>query len=167
MRRTLLLVLLTAIPLQAQDRTFRGSNRTVLGLGEELTGGLTFADVDGDGDLDCLVANGRHWPQQDEVYFNSGRGRFTVAMDLGERRGTTYALPAGDLDGDGDIDFVTADDMAENLVYRNDGRGRFTCTGPVGPEIEPTRRAQLHDRDMGIAQQQPQGRYQCRRSPRR
>ena len=108
----LLMALLLAVPACAQERTFRASNRTVLGLGEELTGGLTFADIDGDGDLDVLVANGRHWPQQDEVFINAGRGRFTVSMDLGDRRATTYALPAGDLDGDGDIDFVTADDMA-------------------------------------------------------
>ena len=83
----LLLALLLAVPACAQERTFRASNRTVLGLGEELTGGLTFADIDGDGDLDVLVANGRHWPQQDEVFINAGRGRFTVSLSCRDVRG--------------------------------------------------------------------------------
>jgi hypothetical protein len=122
--------------LAGQERSFRWTDRYVLGVERQLSAGLTFADIDGDGDLDALVANGRHWPQPNEVFVNNGAARFTVSYQLGTRSATTYAVPAGDLDGDGDIDVVVANDLAENWVYLNDGTGLFEAAWPVGPEIE-------------------------------
>ena len=29
-------------------------------------------DLDGDGDLDIIVANGRHWSQQNQIFYNDG-----------------------------------------------------------------------------------------------
>ncbi|MDA1104543.1 MAG: FG-GAP-like repeat-containing protein [Gemmatimonadetes bacterium] len=136
-----------ALGIPSQERTFVWTDRQVLGTESQLSAGMTFADVDGDGDMDALVANGRHWPQASEVYLNNGSGRFTVSYELGRLRATTYALPAGDLDGDGDIDVVVANDQAENWVYLNDGTGHFEMAWPVGPEVEPTRSAQLFDLD--------------------
>ena len=118
-----------------QDRSFLWTNRLVLGVEEHLTADLTFSDVDLDGDMDVLVANGRHWPQPNEVFLNNGKGRFTVSYELGPERATTYAVPAGDLDGDGDPDVVVANDMALNWVYLNEGQGRFERAWPVGPEV--------------------------------
>ena len=147
MNRFWLLVLIVPSALAAQERTFRWTNRFVLGTEQHLSAGLTFADVDGDGDMDALVAHGRHWPQPNEVYLNNGAAGFTVSYQLGSRRATTYAVPAGDLDGDGDVDVVVANDRAENWVYLNDGTGQFARAWPVGPEIEPTRSAQFYDLD--------------------
>ena len=67
MNRFWLLVLTVASALAAQERSFLWTNRYVLGTEQHLSAGLTFADVDGDGDMDALVANGRHWPQPNEV----------------------------------------------------------------------------------------------------
>ena len=43
----------------AQERTFRWTNRHVLGTELHLSAGLTFAGVDGCGDVGALVPNGR------------------------------------------------------------------------------------------------------------
>ncbi len=86
MNRFWLLVLAFPSVLAAQERSFRWTDRYVLGTELRLSAGLTFADVDGDGDMDALVANGRHWPQPNEVYLNNGAARFTVSYQLGSRR---------------------------------------------------------------------------------
>lgn len=105
-------------------------------LGADLTAFMVFADVDGD--EDAVLANGPHWAQVNGVYLNNGQGRFTLGYPLGPERATTYAVPVGDLDGDGDLDVVVANDMAESWVSLNDGQGRFQRAWEVGPEIEPT-----------------------------
>ena len=137
-----------------QSRTFAESPEILLGLKLDRSSSLSFADVDNDGDIDVLVANGRHWPQVNEVFLNNGSGRFTtgirtgiftVGYPMGVEYATSYGVPTADLDGDGDIDVVVANDMALNTIYVNDGNGRYTLKGAIGPEIEPTRGVILAD----------------------
>ena len=71
-------ILLCAEGVPAQTRTFSENPQILLGLKLDRSPSLTFVDVDGDGDLDVLVANGRHWPQVNEVFLNNGRGRFAI-----------------------------------------------------------------------------------------
>jgi len=134
-----------AVGTQAQTRTFAEEPEILLGLELDRSPSLTFVDVDRDGDLDVLVANGRHWPQANEVFLNNGRGRFTIGYRLGEMSSTSYVVSASDLDGDGDADVVVANDQAPNMIYTNDGSGRFTLAGALGPEVEPTRDVVLAD----------------------
>ena len=70
---TLLLALpILANPLAAQhDRTFRPLRS--LGAGSEITASVSLADMNGDGALDIVVANGRHWPGQNRICLNDGR----------------------------------------------------------------------------------------------
>jgi len=138
-------IVLYAEGIPAQNRTFSTQPEILLGLKLDRSASLTFADVDGDNNLDVLVANGRHWPQVNEVFLNNGKGRFTMGYPLGVEFSTSYALPVGDLDGDGDCDVVVANDSAPNQIYRNDGNGRFFLVGDIGPEIEPTRGIKLAD----------------------
>ncbi|MGA1780818.1 MAG: HYR domain-containing protein, partial [Planctomycetota bacterium] len=88
--------------------------------------GVSFADIDGDGDLDAFVAN--IGTQPNRVYLNDGSGSF---VDSGQTLGSSYSLSAAfaDLDGDGDEDVFVANYTQPNRVWLNDGFGTFTDSG--------------------------------------
>ena len=65
---------------------------------------ITLGDIDGDGDLDMVVAN---YNQANKVYTNNGSGSFEDSTQtLGSRNSMDITL--GDIDGDGDLDMVVA-----------------------------------------------------------
>ncbi len=94
------------------------------GAGNSL--GIVLGDIDGDSDLDAIVANQGHEPQ--DVYLNDGSGTFSahpIAPTFGG--GNSIDVTLGDVDGDGDLDAIVANALSEpNRVYLNDGDGVFT-----------------------------------------
>ncbi len=100
--------------------------------------GTAAIDVDLDGDLDLVVANGRvlrgellagatlgePWDRYAEpnlLYVNDGEGGFTLAPDgaLPNDVEISRALAAGDIDRDGAIDLLVANLAAPPRLYRN------------------------------------------------
>ena len=141
-----LLALTVAVgPLASQqERTFQPLRS--LGAGSELTASVSLGDVNGDGALDVVVANGRHWPGQNRVYLNDGRAGFTLARRLGDEEAGSYAVPLADFDGDGDLDVAVGNDRTRNLVFLNDGTGRFAAGATFGTPSS-TRSLTLADLD--------------------
>ena len=141
-------VALAACPVGAQPS--RSASRTfdrMLALEADSTtsAGVSLGDIDRDGDLDIVLARGRHWPVQDLVLRNDGRGRFTSAP-LREEADRTYSAALADLDGDGDLDIVASNDRPDQkLVYRNDGNGRYTVAGTFGAPEWSTRYVTVAD----------------------
>ena len=109
------------------------------------TADIALADVDGDGDLDALTANGRHWAQQDYVYFNSGDGRMLEAAPIGDRLSASYILGPGDFDKDGDIDLVVVRDNLPAQLYLNDGKGNYSFEKNIKGTGGPARSAVVLD----------------------
>jgi hypothetical protein len=73
--------------------------------------------VDGDGDLDALVANAG---AGQDVYLNDGAGAFSPhpsAPIFGA--GNSAAIALGDIDGDGDLDAIVANVDAAQTVWLN------------------------------------------------
>ena len=104
-------------------------------LPETVGGGGAFLDVDGDGDLDLFLVNGRAWtnddvddPARSALYRNNGDGSFTDATAcarLGHEGHYGQGVATGDYDNDGDVDIYVTN-FGPNTLYRNDGDGSFT-----------------------------------------
>ncbi|MEZ6044069.1 MAG: FG-GAP-like repeat-containing protein [Planctomycetaceae bacterium] len=93
--------------------------------------GTEIADFNNDGHLDILVLV----KSTQAVYLNDGSGNFSEpGIDItGISSLEAYEVELGDLDGDGDIDAIVADDdglafggTGNNLLLFNDGTGHFT-----------------------------------------
>ena len=123
----------------------------------QMGAGANFLDVDGDGDLDLYVSNyvkclkdlptpatRGGYPSylgpavdifantKDRLYRNNGDGTFTdISADsgIGNHTGAGMGTVCGDIDNDGDVDIVTANDMSGNFLFANDGKGRFEEMG--------------------------------------
>ncbi|MHC4923371.1 MAG: CRTAC1 family protein [Planctomycetota bacterium] len=97
--------------------------------------GTVFSDLDADGRPDLLVVNGSTFertedvsllkPEPPLVYWNMGenRGFFECASLAGDgvsKRRVLRGLAAGDLDGDGDEDFIATEHGRPPVVFVND-----------------------------------------------
>lgn len=89
------------------------------------TAHIALTDIDNDGDLDALAANGRHWAQQDFAFINAGQGRMLEAVPIGQRLTASYIVLPGDYDRDGDPDVIVIRDLLPAQIFLNDGNGNF------------------------------------------
>ena len=142
-----------------------GSNTGVFSGGSTITVGntpigLALGDVDGDGDLDLLTAN-----------FNNGQGIGSMSLRLngGDATGSNTgifsngqdlnlgngarSIVVGDVDGDGDLDALVANDYNASVsVLLNGGDNTGSNTGRFVPGLDATvgtgpRRVALGDAD--------------------
>src|SRR5690606_26713272 len=98
-----------------------------------LTFGVVLADVDLDGDLDLLLANGHivenvermqstiAYRQPAQLFLNDGRGRFARARGgVFEERLVARALACADYDRDGDVDLLLTENGGPAHLWRNE-----------------------------------------------
>ena len=114
-----------------------GPSRTTLGFG------CGFADLDLDGRLDLIVANGHiddtvrnirgnvGYAQPPQLFLNLGNGKF---QDIAAGTGTDFAVPRvgrglafGDFDRDGDLDILLTTNNGPAYLFRNDLQSSNRC----------------------------------------
>jgi enediyne biosynthesis protein E4 len=136
--------------------------------------GVVFADLDQDGDLDVVVANGHiihnveltgtgtTYKQRNQLFENLGKGQFREVKDAGlDVVRASRGLAAGDLDGDGDLDLAVnnSNDLCE--VYENVGApGRWLQvdletargnTSGIGARLELAAAGRRQEREVRTA----------------
>jgi hypothetical protein len=119
--------------LNRGDGSFDAVTDSPLVTDRQATYGASFADSDGDGDLDLFLSNIAS-SDHNALYLNDGLGAFTKVEDgpvvtVGSRPSKGHAW--GDYDNDGDLDlFIANGTEAEvdlrNFLFLNDGKGRFS-----------------------------------------
>ncbi|OUJ70032.1 FG-GAP-like repeat-containing protein [Hymenobacter crusticola] len=106
---------------------------------------LALGDIDGDGDLDLLATNTYGNPSAVAVRLNNGSGSFSGTQVVPTGAGPR-SLALADVDGDGDLDFITANSgnffsSAPNgttaSIRLNNGSGTFSGTQNVTVGMQP------------------------------
>ena len=142
MRRLSAFLTLTAAASTSQAAPFRDA--TVQWLGSTPTEGwsnkVELCDVDGDGDLDGLVANGAAYNQADVAerpffWRNEGDHFADASAELPIDAGWWRVVKCGDVDGDGDDDvfFGGTFQSASVLIVNDAGTLKRSDTLPVEP----------------------------------
>ncbi len=152
----ILLLGLIASALPAQTFVDETSTRFPTPPPGDYSNQLTIGDLDGDDDLDIVFANGGGFisqgtPEPQRVYINNGSGTFTdeSLVRLGFS-GLCRGVELGDIDNDGDLDMLFAQDFnRQPALFENNGAGFFSdVTGAQLPSMTlASSRAQFGDID--------------------
>lgn len=105
-----------------QAQTFEQVTLGALGSVESASAGATWADYDGDGDLDVFVTNPFF---ANLLYRNDGEGGFVIVSEALGYAENNYSSVWGDFDNDGRPDLYLGSLGLSQLVYENSGEGSF------------------------------------------
>jgi len=103
-------------------------NTLLLEENPDTTANASFGDFDGDGFPDIAVSNDK--PDRKLIYFNDGKGNFTVGSEFGLPQWPTRNLSIADINEDGLPDLILANRgraPTSNYVCLNLGKGKFNA----------------------------------------
>ena len=156
MRRILILVMVAA-PGVAWAQKWQDATASCLGATSQWTNKVEVADVDGDGKVDLLLANGGAYnsPGQNEatrVYRNTW-GDATNCTEISAQAvagftGLSRMIKAADVDGDGDLDILTGGAYQTQLrLYLRQGASWVDATSQLPQQLTSIGDAEFGDVD--------------------
>jgi len=105
---------------------------------------VALADYDGDGDIDAMLSD--RYYSENQLWLNDGNANFSYSA--------TYAMneyyagvTAGDIDNDGDIDFILYGMNIPREIWLNDGTGHFTLGALIPNNYDYDKSVKLADYD--------------------
>lgn len=109
--------------------------------------GVDLVDIEGDGDLDAVLAN-VGWYDSNRILVNDGQGYFSDESDRMPEY-WSVAIGAADVDGDLDVDLLLASSLTQNPLLLNDGAGHFhLASGQVPVQTLYETAVELEDIDL-------------------
>lgn len=120
---------ITAYRYDSQSGTFAYHWRSSTATCPVKSQSIALSDLDNDGDLDIIVLNtsASGVDNNTRIFFNDGAGNFpSTYLISSNQKSYSYSIAVGDIDRDGDMDFVEGNYGPENCIYINDGQGSFT-----------------------------------------
>ena len=116
-----------------------GAEQAIIGAEAQFATSVFAADIDGDGDLDMLSTSGNDDKIAKIAWYENtdGAGHFDPQQVISRSADGPTSVYAADVDGDGDVDVLSASDNDDKIAwYENlDGEGMF------GPQRVISRRA--------------------------
>ena len=101
---------------------------------------MVLGDLNGDGFMDVTTAN-RGDVDSGAVFFGDGAGGLSQPdiynlTDLGDGGNTDpVATDLGDMDGDGDLDWIVSNVFGSWIILTNDGSGQFEFFDEIDPHV--------------------------------
>ncbi|WP_411030392.1 FG-GAP-like repeat-containing protein [Spongiimicrobium sp. 3-5] len=106
------------------------------------------ADLDGDGDLDVLCAS---WSGDYLNWYENldGNGNFGFPINIDNTGGSINSVRAADIDGDGDMDVLSASESADYIAWHEniDGNAQFAAPQIISSDVDRPLQVRFADLD--------------------
>lgn len=147
--RSVLVLAILGMSSVASAQRWQDATAQCLGTTAEWTNKVEVADVDGDGHVDILLANGGDYstagtPEPTRVWKNLGNWTASAshcmeisAQAVGGFVGLSRMIKTADIDGDGDLDILTGGAHQTQLkLFRRDAAGWTDVTTMQIPQVQ-------------------------------